>query len=114
MERRIGMWLAIGLGLLLSIGSAFGQSRSEALARWRARQSEAVPAAPLPADTRVVRDVAYGSDPRQRFDVYAPPHAHGAPVLVMVHGGGWRRGDKAMPGVTSQDSSTGLRLCWGK
>jgi len=99
MKRCVGTRLAIGLGLLLSAGSAFGQSRGEAMARWRARQSESVPTAPLPAGTRVVRDVAYGSDPRQRFDVYAPPHAQGAPVILMVHGGGWRRGDKAMPGV---------------
>lgn len=55
--------------------------------------------ATLPAGTRVVHDVAYGSDPRQRFDVYAPAHAERAPVILMVHGGGWRRGDKAMRGV---------------
>jgi arylformamidase len=48
----------------------------------------------LPAGTRVQRDVAYGSDPAQRMDVYLPPGAHDAPVLFMVHGGGWRRGDK--------------------
>jgi arylformamidase len=45
---------------------------------------------------RVIRDVAYGSDPSERFDVYAPAHASGAPVIFMVHGGGWRIGDKAM------------------
>ena len=45
---------------------------------------------------RVVRDVSYGADPQQRFDVYAPPHAHAAPVILMVHGGGWTRGDKAI------------------
>ena len=53
----------------------------------------------LPAGVRVLRDVAYGSDPRQRFDVYAPPHAQHAPVLLLVHGGGWSRGDKAMRNV---------------
>ncbi|MFC5526147.1 alpha/beta hydrolase [Rhodanobacter ginsengisoli] len=64
--------------------------------RWRGESGEA---ASLPSGTRVVRDVAYGSDPRQRFDVYAPAHADRAPVILLVHGGGWRRGDKAMPGV---------------
>jgi len=44
-------------------------------------------------------DVAYGPDPKQQFDVYAPPDAHGAPVIVMVHGGGWRIGDKSNRGV---------------
>jgi acetyl esterase/lipase len=35
----------------------------------------------------------------QRFDVYIPPHAHDAPVIFMVHGGGWRLGDKESPAV---------------
>ncbi|MDE2154474.1 MAG: alpha/beta hydrolase [Xanthomonadaceae bacterium] len=55
--------------------------------------------ATLPTGIRIVRDVAYGSDPRQRFDVYAPAHADRAPVILLVHGGGWRRGDKAMRSV---------------
>jgi acetyl esterase/lipase len=55
--------------------------------------------ATLPPGIRVVRDVAYGDDPRQRFDVYAPAHASRAPVILMVHGGSWRYGDKAMRGV---------------
>ena len=50
-------------------------------------------------DMRIVRNVAYGVDPRQRLDLYAPRDARNAPVIVMVHGGGWRRGDKALPGV---------------
>lgn len=49
----------------------------------------------LPPGARLLRDVPYGSDPRQRMDVYLPAHAQGAPVLLLVHGGGWRRGDKA-------------------
>src|SRR6185437_5001575 len=53
----------------------------------------------LPVGGRGVRDVAYGNDPRQRFDVYLPAHAIGAPVIFMVHGGGWRRGDKGSRGV---------------
>jgi acetyl esterase/lipase len=49
---------------------------------------------PLPADTRVERNVSYGPDPVQRMDVYRAPKADKAPVMVMVHGGGWMRGDK--------------------
>jgi len=52
-----------------------------------------------PANVRVVRDVAYGVDHAQRFDVYAPKSASHAPVILMVHGGGWRTGDKALPSV---------------
>jgi len=50
----------------------------------------------LPADVKVVRDIAYGPDAAQRMDVYLPEHPAAAPVILMVHGGGWRRGDKAM------------------
>lgn len=49
----------------------------------------------LPQGCKILKDVAYGSDPLQRMDVYLPSHAANAPVIVMVHGGGWRRGDKA-------------------
>jgi acetyl esterase/lipase len=49
----------------------------------------------IPANVRVVRDVAYGADPKQRFDVYLPAGATNAPVIFMVHGGGWRTGDKS-------------------
>jgi arylformamidase len=52
--------------------------------------------AAVPAGVMVVRDVAYGNDERQRFDVYHTADAHHAPVIFMVHGGGWRWGDKAM------------------
>lgn len=60
----------------------------------------AVPAsAGTPPGVRVIRDVAYGPQAAERFDVYAPAHAKNAPVVFMVHGGGWRRGDKAADGV---------------
>lgn len=39
---------------------------------------------------------SYGQDPNQQVDVYLPKGDCLAWVL-MVHGGGWRRGDKAMP-----------------
>lgn len=51
---------------------------------------------PLPPGASVERDVAYGEDPAQKLDVYRPAHAEGAPVIFMVHGGGWRLGDKGM------------------
>jgi acetyl esterase/lipase len=47
-------------------------------------------------------DVAYGPAPRERLDVFLPKTAvpGGAPIIVMVHGGGWCVGDKAMAAVT--------------
>lgn len=55
--------------------------------------------ASLPGGVRVVRDVPYGKDDLQRMDVYLPPQAVNAPVIFMVHGGGWRRGDKGAESV---------------
>ena len=63
--------------------------------------ADASAALALPANARVLRDVAYGSDPRQRFDVYVPSQVQHAPVIFMVHGGGWRRGAKAMTNVVA-------------
>jgi triacylglycerol lipase len=48
------------------------------------------------AGVDVVRDIAYGSDARQRLDVYRPAQGPAnAPVLLVFHGGGFIRGDKA-------------------
>ncbi len=42
-----------------------------------------------------LRDLAYGPDPRQRLDLYLPSmKPSGTPVVIFVHGGGFRRGDK--------------------
>jgi acetyl esterase/lipase len=41
------------------------------------------------------RDRAFGSEPWQRFDVFAPATAHGPlDVIVFLHGGGWTNGYK--------------------
>ncbi|MGE0332431.1 MAG: alpha/beta hydrolase [Ramlibacter sp.] len=52
----------------------------------------------LAQGTRVLRDVPYGADARQRFDVYLPARPAG-PVILLVHGGAWAFGDKASPDV---------------
>lgn len=49
---------------------------------------------PLPAGAVLESDLAYGTDARQRLDVYRPSAAHAAPIIVMVHGGAWMRGGK--------------------
>ena len=44
---------------------------------------------------RVARDVAYGPEPRQRLDIYAPRAGDGnRPVLVFFYGGNWDSGDR--------------------
>ncbi|MEO8526285.1 MAG: alpha/beta hydrolase [Caldimonas sp.] len=59
----------------------------EILRQWSGRSAEA--RATLPCEL----DLAYGSDPSERLDVFTP-RAQGAPVLVYVHGGYWRALDK--------------------
>ncbi|MGZ3240174.1 MAG: alpha/beta hydrolase, partial [Burkholderiaceae bacterium] len=53
----------------------------------------------LPPDVRLIKNFPFGPDSNQRMDIYLPSHVTAAPVLLMVHGGGWRRGDKAMRSV---------------
>ena len=45
---------------------------------------------------RAARDIAYGDDPRQVLDIYAPtaPAEQPWPLLVLFYGGGWDSGDK--------------------
>lgn len=49
------------------------------------------------AEPRITRDVPYvePANPRQMLDVYAPAEGKDLPVILWIHGGGWRRGDKA-------------------
>lgn len=50
-----------------------------------------------PDDIQRYDDIAYGSYPLQKLDVYRPKNATGPlPVIVSVHGGGWVYGDKAL------------------
>lgn len=52
------------------------------------------------------KDVAYGPQPRQQLDVFLPQRRDGAaPVIVMVHGGGWCVGDKAFGAVTANKTA---------
>ncbi|MEW5880499.1 MAG: alpha/beta hydrolase [Pseudomonadota bacterium] len=68
----------------------------------------AVPA----ADLRVQHDVAYGAAPAQRFDVYAPARAQAAPVIFLVHGGGWRIGDKGHANLVANKVARWVPAGW--
>jgi arylformamidase len=48
---------------------------------------------------QIQRDFPYGNDPAQAMDIYYRSGLHGAPIILMVHGGGWARGDKAATNV---------------
>ena len=49
----------------------------------------------LPSGTKLLSDIPYGKDVDQTLDVYIPTDAKDAPVIFMIHGGGWREGDKS-------------------
>lgn len=50
----------------------------------------------LAAEPRVHRDLAYAEPKNERhtLDVYAPAEGKDHPIIVWIHGGGWRNGDK--------------------
>jgi acetyl esterase/lipase len=51
----------------------------------------------LADEPKVQRGIPYAEpkNERQMLDVYAPTKGKNLPVVVWIHGGGWRRGDKA-------------------
>jgi len=58
-----------------------------------------------PGVRRVARDIPYGDELRQRFDVFAPSGATPTtplPVLVFFYGGGWDSGFKDVYGWAAQ------------
>lgn len=55
---------------------------------------------------------AYGADAAQRLDVYIPPNARSAPILIMVHGGAWMLGDKANTGSVENKLKHWLTKGW--
>lgn len=44
---------------------------------------------------RVATGVAFGSDPRQKLDIYSPAGARNAPVVIFFYGGSWQTGQRA-------------------
>lgn len=87
---RASRYALFALLATLACHAGAGPLRDRLEARRAAKQAAAVP-----AGVRLLRNVGYGADQEQRFDVYIPKAASRAPVLFMVHGGGWKRGDKA-------------------
>jgi acetyl esterase/lipase len=79
------------------------REKSEALTWLTARKKRGGKDGPEPS----IKDVSYGHHWRQRYDVFLPQKKvlKKAPVIVMVHGGGWCIGDKAM-GAAMQNKVT--------
>jgi acetyl esterase/lipase len=66
------------------------------------RQADAATAA-VRATTRHTLDLPYGSDVKQRLDLYFPATTtSAAPVFLFFHGGGFREGDRAQYGFIAK------------
>jgi acetyl esterase/lipase len=51
---------------------------------------------------RVAHDLAYGADPRQRLDLWAPDGPGPWPTLVFFYGGNWSSGSRELYGWAAQ------------
>ena len=59
--------------------------------------TDIIPAPPVPITASTQLNVAYGTDPLQKMDIYLPADRSTATtkLLIMIHGGGWNTMDKA-------------------
>ncbi|GHB99045.1 alpha/beta hydrolase [Thermomonas carbonis] len=96
--RKLSAALAL-LVLLPTLASAQGVRERFKQAREASRQERPVA---VPAGGSPIRNIAYGPDPAQRFDLYLPANPSRAPVVFYVHGGGWANGDKTNPGLANK------------
>lgn len=97
--------LLVGV-LIATVPPIDAQTLRERLQERRdASRQPAARAPTLPAGARALRDIAYGDDPRQRFDIYLPAQPKNAPVILFVHGGGWANGNKDNPGVVENKAA---------
>jgi triacylglycerol lipase len=82
---------------ILEMGSAFNGSIAR---RTRAIYTPLHKATPQGSGL-VSRDIAYGSDPRNKLDVHRPTAQSSGEtsILVFLHGGGFRRGNKSRAGL---------------
>ncbi|MBA4354747.1 MAG: esterase, partial [Novosphingobium sp.] len=95
-------WIVGGLGV--AVVSA-GLAQAQIGERWRERRAERVEQKAAQGRVRGAQTIAYGKDPLQVLDFWPAilPDIGGtarrAPLVLYVHGGGWKRGSK--------DSATG-------
>lgn len=60
---------------------------------------------------RIILDTAYGSDPKQKMDIYLPAGRTAATkVVIFIHGGGWESGSKSDPEYVQMTNL--VRLKW--
>ncbi|HUK58508.1 MAG TPA: alpha/beta hydrolase [Stellaceae bacterium] len=77
-----------------AIGAKFDEEINTATRAFYRAELERQPTAGI----TVTADIAYGSDPRQKLDLYRP-QGQRLPILIYIPGGGFVRGDKNADGV---------------
>lgn len=93
------LFLALGATALLAAmiapsiaGAAPGDRLRERIKARMAERMQGDSKAPVTPPTRTL---SYGSDPLQQMDFWKAANAKGpAPLVIFVHGGGWKRGSK--------------------
>lgn len=85
--KRLGFGIIIAV-LLIGFTVDAGMLRDALQKRAEGRNSTAI------QTSNSMMDIAYGSDKKQRLDIYLPSAPKNAAVIVMVHGGAWKIGDK--------------------
>ncbi len=84
-------WLTfVSLTMSLLVASAFEAEAGPIRDLIRARMARHMQSAPTTGGI----EYAYGSDPLQKLDFW-PSKVPDAPLIIFVHGGGWKRGDKS-------------------
>ncbi|MDR6533793.1 acetyl esterase/lipase [Caulobacter rhizosphaerae] len=118
-RRRKTVMIALAAALLTSAGAVeaaqlglglHGQLRQR-LQQKRAEEERPIDLQAIAPGARKLTD-AYGTDAAQRLDVYIPPGARNAPILIMVHGGAWMVGDKANTGSVENKLKHWLTRGW--
>jgi acetyl esterase/lipase len=86
MTRTPPLFALVTIGFL--IGTAGVEAQGPLMKRWMARQQGEQTKAPGAID------ITYGNDSAQHLDFWRATRAGGArPLVIFVHGGGWKRGD---------------------
>jgi arylformamidase len=105
MNRKV-LLLALGIIILLLLIGLIIDTRPWRTTDWgNDRESVDVFLPEEPAELRkdtddiTVTEYSYGKHAREKLDVYTTSYLTNAPVIIMLHGGGWTRGDKANKSV---------------
>jgi arylformamidase len=90
MRRTTQAMAAVGLAFAALTAASFPLRAAQPAPGPQAELPEASSAEP--ASTR--SEYPYGTDPLQKLDFWHATGKQSAPLIVFVHGGGWKRGDK--------------------